>query len=88
MDTRTYRIHGQLFWASSNDLVYAFDYTDPAENIVLDLSAAEVWDASTVATLDSVTRKFEERGKTVTIVGLDGPSKDRLDRLSGKLNSQ
>lgn len=88
VDTRTYRIHGQLFWASSNDLVYAFDYTDPAENIVLDLSAAEVWDASTVATLDSVTRKFEERGKTVTIVGLDGPSKDRLDRLSGKLNSQ
>lgn len=88
VDTRTYRIHGQLFWASSNDLVYAFDYTDPADKIVLDLSAAEVWDASTVATLDSVTRKFEERGKTVTIVGLDGPSKDRLDRLSGKLNSQ
>ena len=86
VDTRTYRIHGQLFWASSNDLVYAFDYTDPADNIVLDLSAAEVWDASTVATLDSVTRKFEERGKTVTIVGLDGPSKDRLEHLSGKLD--
>ena len=45
-----------------------------------------VWDASTVATLDSVTRKFEERGKTVTIVGLDGPSKDRLEHLSGKLD--
>ena len=85
IDTRTYRIHGQLFWASSNDLVYAFDYTDPAEHIILDLSAAEVWDASTVATLDSITHKFEEKGKTVTIVGLDGPSKDRLDHLSGKL---
>ena len=66
-------------------MVYAFDYTDPAEHIILDLSAAEVWDASTVATLDSITHKFEEKGKTVTIVGLDGPSKDRLDHLSGKL---
>ena len=85
IDTRTYRIHGQLFWASSNDLVYAFDYADSADNIVIDLSTAEVWDASTVATLDSITRKFEDRGKTVTITGLDGPSKDRLDRLTGQL---
>ena len=85
IDTRTYRIHGQLFWASSNDLVYAFDYADSADNIVIDLSTAEVWDASTVATLDSITRKFEDRGKTVTIVGLTGPSKDRLDRLTGQL---
>lgn len=83
--TSTYRIHGQLFWASSNDLVYAFDYSDRAEHIVIDLSTAEVWDASTVATLDSITRKFEDRGKTVTITGLDGPSKDRLDRLTGQL---
>ena len=85
IDTRTYRIHGQLFWASSNDLVYAFDYADSAEHIVIDLSTAEVWDASTVATLDSITRKFEDRDKTVTIVGLAGPSKDRLDRLTGQL---
>ena len=83
--TSTYRIHGQLFWASSNDLVYAFDYADSADHIVIDLSTAEVWDASTVATLDSITRKFEDRGKTVTIVGLAGPSKDRLERLTGQL---
>lgn len=87
VDTRTYRIHGQLFWASSNDLVYAFDYTDPAEHIILDLSGAEVWDASTVATLNAITQKFEDKGKRVTITGLEGPSKDRLDHLSGKLNS-
>lgn len=87
IDTRVYRIHGQLFWASSNDLVYAFDYTDPAEHIVLDLSSAEVWDASTVATLDAITQKFEDKGKRVTITGLEGTSKDRLDQLSGKLNS-
>ena len=85
IDTRTYRIHGQLFWASSNDLVYAFDYADDADHIIIDLSHAEIWDASTVATLDSITQKFHNRGKTVTITGLYGPSKDRLDRLTGQL---
>ncbi|MGP6174165.1 SulP family inorganic anion transporter [Corynebacterium sp. A21] len=82
---RTYKVRGQLFWASSNDLVYQFDYHDEAEHIVIDLSAAEIWDASTVATLDAVIQKFAERGKTVEIIGLDGPSQARLNRLSGKL---
>jgi len=87
VDTRTYRVTGQLFWASSNDLVYRFDYNDTARHIVIDLSAAEVWDASTVATLDAIQQKFQARGKIVDIIGLDGQSKYRLDRLSGKLGS-
>ena len=85
VDIRTYRVTGQLFWASSNDLVYRFDYHDTARHIVIDLSQAEVWDASTVATLDAIQQKFQARGKIVDIIGLDGQSKYRLDRLSGKL---
>lgn len=85
IDNRTYKVHGQLFFASSNDLVYSFDYTDSADNIVIDLTDAEVWDASSVATLDSISQKFHERGKMVSIVGLDGASQQRLDRLSGQL---
>ncbi|MCS5478555.1 SulP family inorganic anion transporter [Corynebacterium sp. YIM 101645] len=85
IDIRTYRVTGQLFWASSNDLVYQFDYNDTASHIVIDLSGAEVWDASTVATLDAVQQKFQARGKIVDIIGLDGQSKYRVDKLSGKL---
>ncbi|MCS4535021.1 SulP family inorganic anion transporter [Corynebacterium sp. HS2168-gen11] len=85
-DTNTYSVEGQLFWASSNDLVYQFNYNDSARNIIIDLTRAEIWDASTVATLDSVTQKYHARGKHVTIKGLDGQSKMRLDRLSGRLN--
>ena len=87
VDIRTYRVTGQLFWASSNDLVYRFDYHDTARHIVIDLSQAEVWDASTVATLDAIQQKFQARGKIVDIIGLDGQSKYRLDRLSGKLGA-
>lgn len=85
VDTRTYRVSGQLFWASSNDLVYQFDYADSAKRVVIDMSDAQIWDASTVATMDSVTQKFHERGKTVDITGLDWASQSRLDRLTGQL---
>lgn len=85
LDIRTYRVRGELFWASSNDLVYQFDYTGDPQHVVIDLTEADIWDASTVATLDAITHKYAGKGKTVEIIGLDGPSKERLDKLSGHL---
>ncbi|TFV48894.1 SulP family inorganic anion transporter [Blastococcus sp. TF02A-35] len=80
-----YAVHGALFFASSNDLVHQFDYAgDPAE-VVVDLSGANVWDASTVAVLDAVTHKYATRGKTATVVGLEGHSAARFERHSGQL---
>ncbi len=82
---RVYRVEGELFFASSNDLVYQFDYTGDPTEIVIDMSGAHVWDASTVATLDAVRMKYESKGKNVTIVGMDSQSAARHDRLSGNL---
>ena len=87
VDTRVYRVKGELFWASSNDLVYQFDYSGDPENVVIDLTEADVWDASTVATLDAIQHKYAAKGKTVTIEGLDGASRERLDRLSGRFGA-
>ena len=85
VDVRRYRIRGQLFFASSNDLVYQFDYAGDPDHVILDLTDADVWDSSTVATLDAIRTKYEAKGKELTGVGLDGQSLDRLERLSGKL---
>lgn len=82
---RTYRVRGELFFASSNDLVHQFDYANDPDHVVIDLSATDVWDASSVATLDTIRRKYEARNKTVTLTGLDGPSLERLSKLSGRL---
>src|SRR5699024_5870537 len=41
---RVYAVEGELFFASSNDLVYQFDYTGDPENIVIDMSGAHIWD--------------------------------------------
>lgn len=85
VDIRRYAVTGELFWASSNDLVYQFDYAGDPATVIIDLTAADIWDASTVATLDAVQTKYAARGKEARIVGLDGASLRRLELLSGKL---
>ncbi len=83
--TATYRVTGNLFFASSNDLVFAFDYANDPADVVVDLTDAHVWDASTVAALDSVSTKYARRGTTLRIVGMNADSTVRHDRLAGHL---
>jgi len=87
VDVRRYRVSGQLFFASSNDLVYQFDYAGDPATVIIDLTDADVWDASTVASLDAVQGKYRDRGKEARIIGLDGASAERLERLSGRLGA-
>ncbi|MGW0606402.1 SulP family inorganic anion transporter [Streptomyces sp. NPDC002644] len=83
--TVVYRVTGALFFASSNDLVGRFDYAGDPGRIVIDLSAAHVWDASSVAALDAVETRYARRGKSVEITGLNTPSAHLHGRLSGEL---
>ncbi|GAA4908966.1 SulP family inorganic anion transporter [Streptomyces coeruleoprunus] len=83
--TVVYRVTGELFFASSNDLVGRFDYAGDPDRVVIDLSAAHVWDASSVAALDAIGTKYARRGKHVEITGLNGPSARLHDRLTGEL---
>ncbi|APE38753.1 sodium-independent anion transporter [Nocardia mangyaensis] len=85
IDTRVYKVRGELFFASSNDLIYQFDYVDDPHNVIIDMSDAHIWDASTVATLDAITTKYESKGKNVEIIGLNEASEERHGRLSGHL---
>ncbi|MDW4910035.1 STAS domain-containing protein, partial [Streptomyces sp. ADMS] len=78
-------VTGELFFASSNDLVYQFNYRDDPDDVVIDLSDAHIWDASTVAALDAIETKYKQRGKKVTIIGLNKPSAEMHDKLAGQL---
>jgi SulP family sulfate permease len=84
-DIRVYALTGELFFASTNELVHAFDYNDSASSVVIDLTDAHVWDSSAVATLDAVVHKFELRGIEVELVGLNEHSHDLHTRLTGQL---
>ncbi|MCW4385689.1 SulP family inorganic anion transporter [Salinibacterium sp. SYSU T00001] len=83
--TAYYTVVGELFFASSNDLTTQFEYSDDPERIVIDMSRSHIWDASTVAALDSITNKYEHKGKRVVIEGLNEASTAMHTRLAGNL---
>ncbi|NVN00522.1 SulP family inorganic anion transporter [Arthrobacter sp. SDTb3-6] len=82
-----YAVVGPLFFGSSNDLVDQFAYADDPAVVDIDLSRAQIWDASTVAAPHSVETKYRDHGATVTITGLDGHSAGFHRRLTGQLNT-
>jgi len=83
--TAVHTVTGELSFASSNDLYTQFEYAADPHRVAIDLSASHVWDASSVAALDAVTTKYERKGKTVEIVGLEPTSAARHERLGGEL---
>ncbi|MFD3659987.1 SulP family inorganic anion transporter [Streptomyces sp. NPDC058659] len=83
--TVVYRVTGELFFASSNDLVGRFAYATDPDKVVIDLSATHIWDASSVAALDAIETRYAQRGKTVEIIGLNAPSAALHEKLSGEL---
>jgi len=82
-----YEVIGELFFASSNDLYTQFRYAEDPDHVVIDLYNSHLWDASTIAALDSITDKYAKYGKTVEIEGLNAASLKMRDRLAGKLGA-
>jgi len=87
VEAALYTVEGELFFASSNDLTTLFEYADDPENIVIDLTGSHIWDASTVAALDSIQTKYESMGKSVYIKGMNEASQLLHTKLAGNLGS-
>lgn len=86
-EAAVYTVHGELFFASSNDLYTMFDYHGDPQQVVIDFTDSHLWDASTVAALDSVTDKYAHYGKNVQVIGLNQASRRMRVRLGGQLNA-
>jgi len=80
--TRTYRVEGQLFFASADDFSAAFDVRETLDMAVIDVSGAHIWDISSVAALDNVVLKFRRAGTEVRLAGLNAASETIVDRLA------
>ncbi|WP_417410011.1 SulP family inorganic anion transporter [Hoeflea sp.] len=80
--TRTYIVEGQLFFASAEDFMKAFDFRELLETVVIDVSRAHIWDISSVAALDMAVLKFRRDGATVEIIGMNEASETIVDRLA------
>jgi SulP family sulfate permease len=82
-----YSVHGPLFFGSSNDLVERFSYGADPKRVLIDLTHSQIWDASSVAALDSIETKYRDHGATVTFTGLDQRSSSFHERLTGQLGA-
>jgi len=85
---RLYAVSGELFFASTNDLVSAFDYDAvKVSRVEIDLSNARIWDTSAVAALDAVVAKFRQRGITAELVDLNPHAEVLHSQTTGKVAS-
>jgi SulP family sulfate permease len=80
--TRTYRVEGQLFFASVDEFNASFDFKEALDNVVIDVSNAHIWDISSVSALDMVVLKFRREGAEVEIIGLNEASETIVDKLA------
>ncbi|MEW1956372.1 SulP family inorganic anion transporter [Kineococcus sp. NPDC059986] len=83
-----YTVHGQVFFASSGDLVTQFDYAGDPARVTIDFRDAHVWDASSIAALDAVSRKYVEHGKEAVIVGMNPATAALHGRLAGRVTAE
>ncbi|MCM3668617.1 SulP family inorganic anion transporter [Mesobacillus maritimus] len=78
----TFQVEGQLFFASVDAFVDAFDISVEKKNIVIDFTTAHVWDDSAVGAIDKVVMKYRENHNQVTIKNLNAASKKLVDQLA------
>ncbi|MFD1849841.1 SulP family inorganic anion transporter [Oceanobacillus bengalensis] len=80
---RIYRVEGQLFFASVNDFVEKFNFTDSVKQVEIDLTEAHLWDDSAIGALDKIEMKFEQNGIRIQFTGLNMESKQLINRIGG-----
>jgi len=81
-DVVHYRVRGQVFFASADALIDAFDARGlEGRQVVIDLSATRLWDITAVAALDTVVKRLRQHQVHVRVYGLDGPSRMLMRRV-------
>jgi SulP family sulfate permease len=80
--TATYRVSGQIFFASVDRFGRAFQVEETAPNVLIDMTRAHFWDISAVAALDKIVAGLRRQGRTVEMVGYNRASADIVDRFA------
>jgi SulP family sulfate permease len=81
-DTRVYRVHGELFFASTEGFVEGIDFHEHPKHVEIDLTDAHVWDGSAIAAIDKIILKLRSTGSEVTLIGLNQASATLHDQLA------
>ncbi len=78
----TYRVTGEIFFASVERFTRAFQSPERAPHVTIDVSGAHLWDISGVAALDKVVARLRRDGRVVEVIGYNRASADLIDRFA------
>ncbi len=81
-DAVTYRVEGQIFFASAESFIAAFDFATAKPRVIIDVGRAHLWDITAVGALDKVVIKFRRAGVEVEVRGFNEASADMVDRFA------
>jgi SulP family sulfate permease len=79
---RVYHVEGQIFFASSDAFMDAFDFDKLPGKLVIDVSKAHLWDITAVDALDRVVLKYRQMGVEVEVIGANEASSGMIDRFA------
>ncbi|WKE66098.1 SulP family inorganic anion transporter [Gallaecimonas kandeliae] len=81
-ELREYDVVGQVFFASSDAFVRAFDFKEAVAKVRIDVSRAHFWDLTAVGALDKIVLKLRREGAQVEVIGLNEASATLVDRFA------
>ncbi|MBW6529637.1 SulP family inorganic anion transporter [Sphingomonas sp. RRHST34] len=81
-DRATYRVTGEIFFASVERFTRGFQAEDGARYVTIDVVGAHFWDISGVAALDKVVARLRRDGRVVVVTGYNRASADLVDRFA------
>ena len=79
---RSYRVEGQLFFASAEDFLNSLDFAEPVAQVRIDLTDAHLWDLTGVQAIDMAVFKFRRAGAAVEVIGLNEASATIMDKFA------
>lgn len=83
-----YAVRGQVFFASADLLVDAFDVREiEGRPVLIDMAQAHLWDITAVQALAKVCARLRKHGSAVQVTGLNAQSQALAARLDLRLDS-
>jgi len=79
---RDYQVVGQLFFASADEFLAAFDFAEDIDEVVIDVTGAHIWNLTGVNAVDKAVLKFRKNGIHATVTGLNDASATIMDKFA------
>lgn len=72
--SKTYKINGSIFFGSVLNYKELFDVKNDPDHVIVDFKYAKVMDLSAIEAINSISEKYREEGKKMTLIRLDKDS--------------